>query len=189
MTATSTDGVVRTTSIAYSVGAPPTAAVSAPASGGAYTVGQSVPEQPFTCAGGAGSAALASCDNSNGTSTASGGQERWTPRPWYPQLHRDRHGLERAQRHGVDPLLGDCRAGTDGDPDTQSDTDADADADADTDDDADTDTDTDDDDDNDDNPGADRGHPVPQDRAVLVPRGGLRAGHLAGPEGRRRLPS
>jgi hypothetical protein len=52
--------------------APPSASISAPASGGVYTQGQVVATQ-FSCQAGAGRSVLVSCDDNNGTVTTSGG--------------------------------------------------------------------------------------------------------------------
>ncbi len=52
--------------------APPGALISAPAAGGVYAVGQAVVSS-FSCAEGAGGSGLASCDDSAGTDTKSGG--------------------------------------------------------------------------------------------------------------------
>lgn len=58
--------------LAYPAPAPPTATVSSPAPGGTFVLGQSVPTN-FSCADGTGGFGLASCDDSNGTSTTGGG--------------------------------------------------------------------------------------------------------------------
>lgn len=58
--------------LTYQPAVAPTATVSSPASGGTYTLGESVPTI-FTCAEGTAGAGLSSCDDSNASNTTSGG--------------------------------------------------------------------------------------------------------------------
>jgi hypothetical protein len=80
VTATSTNGLTSSASVTYTVTTPlqpkpPTAAISAPAFGATYTLGQHVPTQ-FICAEGLNGPGLASCSDSAGTTTAAGGAGR-----------------------------------------------------------------------------------------------------------------
>jgi hypothetical protein len=62
--ATSLDGLYSEASISYRVADPPTAIITSPASGGTYTLHQSVPTA-FTCTEGSGGSGLSSCVDSN----------------------------------------------------------------------------------------------------------------------------
>jgi glycine rich protein len=73
VTATSSDGYIGTTSIYYTVAVPPTASIASPSSSGNVYALNSVVLTSFSCADSSRGPGLSSCDDSNGTSTTSGG--------------------------------------------------------------------------------------------------------------------
>jgi hypothetical protein len=64
VTATSADGLSSTKTFTYTVAAPPTATITSPASGGTYTLNQSVPTT-FSCSDGLGGPGLSQCVDGN----------------------------------------------------------------------------------------------------------------------------
>jgi virginiamycin B lyase len=73
VSAAASDGLVGTASIAYTVAAPPTATIAAPASGKTFTQGEAV-TTTFACTEGSYGPGLAACEDSNSTATAAGGR-------------------------------------------------------------------------------------------------------------------
>jgi len=65
-------GDYATAQVTLTIGAPPSASISAPSAGGAYVLGQSV-STAFSCSEGAGGIGISSCVDSNGIKTGSGG--------------------------------------------------------------------------------------------------------------------
>ena len=71
VTATSTDGLIGTDAISYTVVGSPTAAIT-PDSGHSYLLGQTAPTT-FSCTEALGGPGMSSCDDSNGVTTVNGG--------------------------------------------------------------------------------------------------------------------
>jgi DNA-binding beta-propeller fold protein YncE len=71
-TASCNGGATARTTHTITIAAPPTAQIASPAGGAIYSLGQSVPTS-FSCSEGTGGPGLASCYDSNGTNTSSGG--------------------------------------------------------------------------------------------------------------------